>query len=61
MPRSNKKRTHSYIGGRHREGKSDYMKQLEEASDTRSQREKDIDSIFEFDEDEEVEEESYMD
>jgi hypothetical protein len=37
------------------------MKQLEEASDTRSQREKDIDSIFEFDEDEEVEEESYMD
>jgi predicted house-cleaning noncanonical NTP pyrophosphatase (MazG superfamily) len=52
MPRSNKKRTHSYIGGRHREGKSDYMKQLEE---------KDIDSIFEFDEDEEVEEESYMD
>jgi hypothetical protein len=55
-----KKRGTSQYLGKNRSGKSDYMKQLEEAGDMRSQREKDIDSIFEFD-DEPEEEESYLD
>lgn len=38
-----------------------YLEQLEAASDVRSKQDKDIDSIFEFDDEGDVEEESYMD
>lgn len=43
-------RTHQYIGGRTREGKSKYIQQLEEAADERTPEEREIDETFEVDE-----------
>jgi hypothetical protein len=41
---------HNYIG-RHREGKSKYMENLEKAANPRSRQEEAVDEIFDVDED----------
>ena len=38
-----------YFGSKRHDKSSGYIKQLEDAADTRSQREKDQDAMFEFD------------
>ena len=43
--------THQYLGGKTREGKSKYIKDLEDATDIRTKQQRETDEVFDSDDD----------